>query len=220
MEIHWGEHTLQWGDAHPYLTWGNTYQTLLPPNATALERALEAAIRQEWDLPTDADGQRVPGFGLALDADTCPSRLLVYLGANRSLTLDEGLTEAQQRALIKASFNIHQHEATVESIEDIIIALGYTGAYITEGLDDPAHTHWYEFSVSLNSPLTTPRGEILLKYINEFVPLTRQLKTLSFISNPYVYGNPDHKNSQTDLIYGNPDHPTHTYGRIEPFHMP
>ena len=173
---------------HPY-----EFSTLLPPNATQFERDLEAAIREEFNFPIEADGHRAIGIYRAMDPEECPVELLPYLAANRSIELDTTLPEPAQRELIRKSFEIHSNEGTVQSVLDVITALGYLGASIEEG--EPKHDHWAKFSIVLNASseyatsdaITHDEGQQLIRYINDFVPLSRHLVSVDFTMGEYLW---------------------------------
>ena len=90
--------------------------TLLPPNATPLERALEAAtrpraseevIRQVWD------------------PWACPAKLLPWLAWAFSVDYwEEGWSEDQKRAVIAASIEVHQRKGTPAAMRNAVRPLG------------------------------------------------------------------------------------------------
>lgn len=92
--------------------------SLLPPNSTLLERAIEAAMHKRLNaLP-------VPIRDL-WNADTCPVHLLGWLAWAKSVDVwDESWPEAQKRAVIKASRFVHRHKGTVGAVRRALDALG------------------------------------------------------------------------------------------------
>jgi phage tail P2-like protein len=90
--------------------------SLLPPNSTPLERALEAATDETTDVPIRS----------IYNPDTCPVPLLPYLAWECSVDRwDESWAEAVKRAAIRASFYIHAHKGTIGAIRRVVEPLGY-----------------------------------------------------------------------------------------------
>jgi len=86
--------------------------TLLPPNASPLERALDATIGRDT-LP-------VPITTL-WDADTCPESALAWLAwALRVSEWSSEWDEAQKRQAIKESYQIHRHKGTLLALKQVI----------------------------------------------------------------------------------------------------
>jgi phage tail P2-like protein len=116
---------------------------LLPPNATALERALAAAPR----LP-------VPEIVASLwDADGCPAAHLPWLAWALSVDeWDSAWDEATQRAVIKASVEIHRKKGTVGAVKAALSVLGHRGS-ITEWwqFDPPGVPHTFVADVEIDS---------------------------------------------------------------------
>lgn len=93
--------------------------SLLPPNATDQERALEETASRLSGVP-------VPLRQL-WNPDTCPANLLPWLAW--AFSLDEWSdtwTEAQQRAAIKASYGVHRSKGTIGAVKQALAALGFT----------------------------------------------------------------------------------------------
>lgn len=89
--------------------------SLLPPNATQLERALEVACDQN----VDPDIIR----GVA-DSARCPANFLPWLGwAMKVEGWEAADTEAQQRALICQAIPIHKTKGTVGAIRRVLRAV-------------------------------------------------------------------------------------------------
>lgn len=86
--------------------------SLLPPNATPLERALEAG------------GARTVDIGMPADIDdpmTCPADVLPWLAWGLSVdTWDADWTEAAKRDAIATSIDLHRHKGTRLSVEIVL----------------------------------------------------------------------------------------------------
>lgn len=88
---------------------------LLPPNSTELERNLAAVMAPIGDLPTPLRDLIKP--------DTCPAALLPWLASELSVdTWDNAWTEAQKRAVIKASILVHRRKGTVSAVREVLQA--------------------------------------------------------------------------------------------------
>lgn len=93
--------------------------SLLPPSATAQERAIEQATARVGAVP-------VP-LRTLWDPDDCPAALLPWLAWTYSVDRwSSSWTEAQKRASIRAAAAVHRYKGTVASIRDAVGALGYT----------------------------------------------------------------------------------------------
>lgn len=88
---------------------------LLPPNSTTLERNLAAVMARLGDLATPLRD--------LVNPDTCPADLLPWLASWLSVdTWDVSWTEAQKRAVCKASISVHRKKGTVGSVREILQA--------------------------------------------------------------------------------------------------
>lgn len=86
--------------------------TLLPPNASPLERALEAATARVGAIP-------IPG-GL-WDPATCPLAILPWLAWALSVdTWDPDWSEATKRAAVAGSIALHRMKGTPAAIEAVL----------------------------------------------------------------------------------------------------
>ncbi len=85
--------------------------SLLPPNATPLERGLEgASLVLGLDLPADID-----------DPYTCPVWLLPWLAWGLSVdTWDADWSEADKRAAVAGSIELHRRKGTRMSVEQVL----------------------------------------------------------------------------------------------------
>lgn len=91
---------------------------LLPPSATAQERALSEATARLSDVPLMVRKSWNP--------DTCPAELLPWLAW--AMSVDEwqtDWTEQEKRDVIKASLDVHKHKGTIGALERALKPLGY-----------------------------------------------------------------------------------------------
>ena len=91
--------------------------SLLPPNASAFEQAMELATARIGDVP-------VP-FAPLWDPETCPVDLLPYLAFALSIdSWSPDWPEALKRARVRTAIDIQRHKGTVQSVRDIIALFG------------------------------------------------------------------------------------------------
>lgn len=106
---------------------------MLPPNATAQERALSEATARLSEVPLLVRESWNP--------DTCPAELLPWLAWAFSVDeWDTSWTEQEKRDVIKASLDVHKHKGTIGAIDRALKPLGYLIEVV----------EWWE---------TTPKGE-------------------------------------------------------------
>lgn len=160
--------------------------TLLPPNATAFEIAVERAVTTP-PLP-------VPNATL-WNPDTCPEALLPWLAHALSVDLwNPDWPEEWKRRSIRESVQVHRKKGTVASIRRALAALGltnvriyekygtpydgsrdYDGSIIHEGAD-----HWAEYRVYIDSPMTIARGAEVREVLAATAPVRCHLVGLFF----------------------------------------
>lgn len=103
-----------------------TQISILPPNSTPLERALEATFAARLDaLPLPV--------GQMMNPATCPAAFLPWLAW--ALSVDEWSpewTEQTQRAAIAASIGVHRRKGTVAALRAAIAAAGYGEVEVVE----------------------------------------------------------------------------------------
>lgn len=113
--------------AVPYGIELETKPSLLPPNTTPLERALEQTMAT-FEPPSD--------IAKLWNAATCPVDFLPYLAWAVSVDeWDHTWSEERKRAVIAESRAVHQHKGTPSAIRRILIALGQPDAEIIERCD-------------------------------------------------------------------------------------
>lgn len=86
--------------------------SLLPPNATSTERALELAMRAGIDLSA---------VGTLWNPATCPADVLPFLAWGLAIShWDVDWSEAEKRAAVAAAIPFHQIKGTRAAVEDIL----------------------------------------------------------------------------------------------------
>ncbi len=99
--------------------------SLLPPNATQTEKAVEAATMRIAAIPVVVAD--------IMNPTTCPAALLPWLAW--ALSVDEwdaAWTQETQRAVIAASVAVHRRKGTLSALRAAIAAAGFGDAIITE----------------------------------------------------------------------------------------
>lgn len=133
-------------------------KSILPPNATALDRAAEQV------MATAIDAIPMPHRSL-WNPDTCPVPLLPWLAWTVGV---EGWRtewpENVKRARIKASIGVHRRKGTLQSVEDAVHSFG---AQI-------AIREWWQ---------TVPKGEPHTFELFLTVPETGPVATADFIND-------------------------------------
>lgn len=163
-------------------------ESLLPPNATALELALEGALSTP-PLP-------VP-IATLWNPETCPERLLPWLAHALSVDFWEpDWPEETKRRVIRESVQVHRKKGTRRSVERALGAMGVPPFRIVEkyghfldgtwtldgsvslgGID-----HWAEYRVFVDAPITIAQGELVRAILKDTAPVRSHLKHLDFVA--------------------------------------
>jgi len=127
---------------------------LLPPNATATERAVDQTV-----------GARIDALPVPLrqlwDPATCPTHLLPWLAWALSVDeWDSTWPEAVQREAIAASMAVHQHKGTVGAVRR---AIAITGASVSlrEWWQTGGPPHTFELTAWVNDNLLADNRPVL-----------------------------------------------------------
>lgn len=87
-------------------------KTLLPPNATPLERAMDLAMRADIDFAA---------VGTLWNPATCPPYVLPFLAWGLSIShWDADWTEAEKRAAVLAAIPFHRIKGTRAAVEQVL----------------------------------------------------------------------------------------------------
>jgi len=114
---------------------------LLPPNATQAERSLSLAIGRDVPVPV----------ATVWNPDTCPADLLPWLAWAMSVDeWDTNWTEAQKRAVIKASIQVHMYKGTIGAVEEAAAAIS-TDVRVQEWFNQQPAGDEYTFKLLVDS---------------------------------------------------------------------
>lgn len=167
---------------------------LLPPSATRMEHLTAATLASDL-TPEVITSTRF--------ADTCPAPMLPWLAWARSVDWWElAESEDQQRALIKASYRLHQRKGTPWAIKEALNVLGFGDSTIIERATgrrydgtlsyngnephgDP--TRWAVYRVILTRPVTTEQANRIKRLLAEMAPARCHLSALDYTSAPVTY---------------------------------
>jgi phage tail P2-like protein len=145
---------------------GEQVTSLLPFNATAQERALEAATARISDVPVLVRESWNPA--------TCPEALLPWLAWAFSVdTWDDTLTVAQKRAVIASSFLVHARKGTRYAVLQSLAAVGVDAEIVEWWQQAPAaapHTFRVDLE-TLPDGMTDARVDRLEAQIDEVKPV-------------------------------------------------
>lgn len=140
---------------------------LLPPNATAIEQAIEAAASRAADLPVE--------IRTTWNPDTCPASLLPWLAW--ALSIDSWKPEwpeAVKRARVKNAVAIQRRKGTAKSVLDTVNAFG-AGLSIREWwqTSPPGTPHTFELVLSMGAsvPNTAAYQQDIIDAIEKTKPV-------------------------------------------------
>jgi phage tail P2-like protein len=123
------------------------YRTLLPPNPTQGEQALEQVMGHASDQPID--------IRTVKSADDCPLELLPWLAWEYAVTYwDENWTEAQKRSVIKSAPKVNKTRGTAGAVKHALEAVGRS-IDVVEWFNDSPAGEPYTFRILVNGYAVT-----------------------------------------------------------------
>jgi phage tail P2-like protein len=159
--------------------------TLLPPNASFLERAAAEAGAEIERVPVPLRDLWHP--------DRCPARLLPYLAWTFSVDRwDPTWSEAAKRAVIRSSFYVHRKKGTISALRRVVEPLGYLLEVVEWWqTDPPGQRGTFDLRIGvLDTGITEEMFTELERLIADAKPLTRHITgldiTLSSSLTTYV----------------------------------
>ncbi|SMC24237.1 phage tail protein, P2 protein I family [Andreprevotia lacus DSM 23236] len=146
--------------------------SLLPPNATPLQRAIvQACASHAVPIPL-RDLWRV---------DSCPVALLPWLAWARSVDRwDENWPEATKRAVIAASWGVHEHKGTIAAVRRVVAPIAELLAIVEWWQTNPRQqrgTFSLRLGVTANG-ITEAMHADLDSMIADARPVSRHLSSL------------------------------------------
>ncbi len=176
--------------------------SLLPPNATALERALEGTSARVGEIPVGV-------VRTLWDPWSCPVELLPWLAWSVSVDdWDDAWPEATKRAVIAASYDVHSIKGTPAAIRRALQAIGLArvkieegrpilyadGSWIANGSEVLHGRHWALFSVmadlGMGAGLDAARIAQIKRVIARAKNVRSHLYALTFAVNARVIAGP------------------------------
>ena len=158
--------------------------SILPPNASAAERAIERGLRTH---PVD-----LTPLSTLFDPETCPRHLPPYLAHAYSVdTWDPDWSEATKRSVIAGSLEVHRRKGTVGAVRRALAAAGFGDASILEGqvtavVEDATRLgaghrlsrleSWAEYEVEVGAPITAAEAAILADVVGAAAPVRSHLR--------------------------------------------
>lgn len=150
--------------------------TLLPPNATFLERAAATALAEIDRVPVPLRDLWHP--------DRCPAHLLPYLAW--AFSVDRWApdwSEAAKRDVIRSSFYVHRKKGTISALRRVVEPLGYL-LEVTEWWQTQPEGQRGTFALRigvLDTGITDAMYDELTRLVDDAKPLTRHITGLDLL---------------------------------------
>lgn len=171
--------------------------SLLPPNATKAERAIETALSRIGDIQTPAR--------LMWSPDLIPAEFLPWLAWALSVDdWDPDWSDARKREVIRASIPLHRIKGTRASVQMALETMGYGDARIVEDRDlprygkgavygrtwvyGPSSPHWADYWVEIDQPIDKRSAEMIAARLSNVVPARCRLRGVQLAGVLYAYG--------------------------------
>jgi len=169
--------------------------TLLPPNASRMERAIELASTPALPVTPIID---------LWHPDACPLPALPWLAWTLHVDYWElAETAAQQREAVRVSVATHRYKGTPWSLREIIRKLGFGDIDIIEGIGDLTYDGTYTYNghmvhgdenawavyrvILLDRAVTNDQAAALRAALQSFAPARCHLAALDYQSVPIRY---------------------------------
>lgn len=169
--------------------------TLLPPQRTATEAALEAATARVGTAGVPVD--------LLMRPEACPTDLLPWLGWALSVDVwDPAWSEEAKRRSIAEAIPLHRTKGTRASVERALRAAGYGEAILIESwaptphdgsiehdgaVDHAEGDHWAEYRMILPRPVTIRQAAQVRAILAATAPARCHLKVLDFVEVAHLH---------------------------------
>lgn len=146
---------------------------LLPPNATAPERALSEAVQRIGDVPVIVKQVWNP--------TTCPPDLLPWLAWAMSVDeWDVVWNDAQKREAVRQSMRIHEKKGTVDAVKRAINAVFGSGS-VVEWWEFGGQPHTFKVQVKSQFP-NVEAYKKLIRLVNAAKPLRSHITGIQVVS--------------------------------------
>jgi len=176
------------------------FRSVLPRNATQLERDIEQVSGQAVNVPIAIRDLWSP--------ERCPAELLPWLAWAFSIADEEGWSyaesESAKRALISRAAQIHRKKGTIWSIREIFRLLGlgeieilenvgllrYDGSKLYDGLyiyGGDTESTWATYTVILNAAITNDQAATIRNMLEGIAPARSELVSLEYQAVPIRY---------------------------------
>ncbi|MEY4953704.1 MAG: hypothetical protein RL299_2128 [Pseudomonadota bacterium] len=176
----------------------------LPQSSGRAEKALAAGALAASDIPITVDQLWNPL--------TCPAAVLPWLAWALSVDdWDQTWTEATQREVIAASFEVHRRKGTPAAIKAQLLAMGYGNATLIEdwqlprlgslvallGGDDglggewvlgPSDPNWADYWVEIMVPIRRRDADALAVRLASVAPARCRLRSITLTGAFYTIG--------------------------------
>ena len=175
-------------------------ESLLPPNATPLEKAVEQSTKR---LAGPDMTEAAEAIGDLWQADRVPRDLLPWLAWTLSVDeWDDAWSDNQKRDTIRESIAVHKQKGTVASVRRVLRAAGYGECDIVEGLDAQHYDgaikydgtyyhgqndeHWAMYRVYVKWPVSAAQASVIRQLLDLTAPARCRLEGLHYgIPHPY-----------------------------------
>ncbi|BFM16266.1 phage tail protein I [Maricurvus nonylphenolicus] len=149
--------------------------SLLPPNASNLEKDVEAVIAKRHNaLPMDARP--------VWDPDTCPVHMLPWLAWAMSVDVwDKDWPEHIKRGVINAAVQNHRIKGTRQAVENVVAGFG-SNISITEWFEknEPGVPHTFDALINYNGEtIGVDLQEAVIRAIDRAKPVRSQYEVQS-----------------------------------------
>lgn len=169
--------------------------SLLPPNATAQERALEGAVSRLGSVPVSLRDVWNP--------DTCPAAMLPWLAWAFGVDeWDAGWSDDAKRATIRNAVMVQRRKGSVWSIKRVIADAGYGKSALIEGNSNHVYsgadrhngfithgdpTAWALYRFVLERPITNQQAAQVRRILDFVAPARCHLLELIFTEAANLY---------------------------------
>lgn len=185
----------------------DSFRSLLPPNATKLERALEKPMARTTALPVKVRDLWSP--------DDCPLPLLPWLAWSYGVTKwNSRWTEEQKRACVRNALFVKRYKGTYQAVERALGALGYS-INIVEWFEDSPRADAYTFRIEISitdTGIDEPMYTNMVELIDDAKNLRSHLTGIRLVarSNAAIYAGIAVCSGEVTKIFPAPDEMTTT----------